>query len=64
MISQNKKIIAVSLDKDLIDIMERAIKTDKSGHHVTKSEIITTALLLLFGIAEQRAKTTETKEEA
>ena len=67
MISKNKKAIQVALPIELIDIMERAIKNDKSGHHVTKSEIITSALLLLFGMAEERAKKQterETKEEA
>lgn len=66
MISKDKKIIHISLPKEMIDIMEKAIKDDKSGHNVTKSDIIITALSLLFGMAEHRAKmkTEETKEEA
>ena len=66
MISKDKKLIQISLPKEMIDIMEKAIKDDKSGHRVTKSDIIITALSLLFGIAEKRAQmqTEETKEEA
>ena len=63
MVSKDKKIIAVALPKEMIEVMEQAIASDTSGHRITKSDIIITALAMLFGLANERAKTTEHKEE-
>ena len=63
MISKDKKQITIALPKEMIDIMEKAIASDKSGHRITKSDMIITDLAMLFGLANERAKTTEHKEE-
>ena len=63
MISKDKKQITIALPKEMIDIMEKTIASDKSGHRITKSDMIITALAMLFGLANERAKTTEHKED-
>ena len=59
MISKDKKQITIALPKYIIDVMEKTIASDNSGHRITKSDIIITALTMLFGIANQRAKLIE-----
>ena len=54
MISKDKKRIYVSLPIEFITMMDKSIEADNSG--ITKSEIITTALAMLFGLANERAK--------
>ena len=54
MISKDKKRIYVSLPIEVITMMDKFIEADNSG--ITKSEIITTAIAMLFGIANEIAK--------
>ena len=54
MVSKDKKRIYVSLPIEFITMMDKSIEADNSG--ITKSEIITTALAMLFGLANARAK--------
>lgn len=63
MIAKDNVQIKITLPKEMVEIMEKSIKEDKSGHRVTKSDIIITALAMLFGLAQERAKQQDQKGE-
>ena len=63
MIAKDNVQIKITLPKEMVEIMEKSIKEDKSGHRVTKSDIIITALAMLFGLAQARAKQQDQKGE-
>lgn len=64
MVSKDKKQIKIALPVEMVEVMESAIKKDKSGHHITKSDIIITALSMLFGLAEKRANQQSLKDKS
>ena len=63
MVSKDKKQITIALPREMVDVMENAIAKDKSGHRITKSDIIIAALAMLFGLANEKAKQENYKKE-
>lgn len=64
MVSKDKRRIMISIPDYLDDSLDKIIETGiKKGMKVTKSSIITTALMTFMGVIYESLKTTDSKKE-